>query len=211
MSYRTLPYAAGETPEEPLTVDEARAHCEATRYGDSDADPVDDAMFAAWITAAREYCEDFLGLALVPKQIEFALDAFPATLNRRQQPIEFPVAPVREVVSLGTGDPETTDHETVDENTYVLDVFSVPPALRSLGSWPSATASPNNVRVRAWVGYGVDSDGGEPVPKVILQAMKLMVGHFYANREDSIDVSLQSIPNGAMDLMRPRRIRKGFA
>jgi len=217
MSYRTLPYAPGETPDEPISLEEARQHCEALAYGDSDIDPLTDAQFEAWITAAREYCEDFLGLALVPKEIEWALDAFPRSDIRwlgcggRDSAIEFPVWPVRELVFVGTGDPLTTDFVQLDAEGYLLDEFAFPPSVRPIGSWPTYSASPNNVRIRALVGYGVDSDGGEEVPKVIRQAMLLMVGHFYANREDSIDVALQSIPNGAMDLMRPRRVRKGMS
>lgn len=210
MSYRTLPNPDG-APDEPVTVDAARAHCEAMRYGDSDVDPIDDSMFEAWIVAAREFCENFLGLALVPKLVEFALDRFPPTVNRASFGIEFPVGPAREIVFVGTGEPDTSDFVALDAESYVLDDFGVPPSIRPLSGWPSVASSPNNVRVRAWVGYGVDSDEGTEVPKVIRQAMLLMVGHFYANREDSTDAALQSIPNGAMDLMRPLRIRKGMA
>lgn len=216
MSYKVIAYPDGAEPVEPISVEEARAHCEAIRYGESDVDPLDDEKFEAWITAAREYCEDFLGLALVPKEIEWAYDSFPAGrcglgVAPRDTALDFPVWPVRGLVFVGTGDPQTTDFTELDSEGYVLDDFGFPPNVRAVGSWPSLTASPNNVRVRALVGFGADSDGGEPVPKVIRQAMLLMVGHFYANREDSIDVALQSIPNGAMDLMRPRRVRKGMA
>jgi hypothetical protein len=63
--------------EEPVTIDEARGQCEATAYGDSEVDPIDDAKFAIWIAAAREHCENFLGLSLAPKVLQAAYGAFP--------------------------------------------------------------------------------------------------------------------------------------
>ena len=70
---------AGATVE-PLTVAECRAHLEAQAYEDSDVDPIDDAMIDGWLAAAREHCENFLGLSLATRTLEIALDSFPTTL-----------------------------------------------------------------------------------------------------------------------------------
>ena len=63
--------------EEPITVDDARAHLEAARYGDTELDATDDAMIESWIQSAREHCEDYLGLSLAVRTLEIALDEFP--------------------------------------------------------------------------------------------------------------------------------------
>ena len=67
---------------EPITLEQARAHLEAASYGDSDGDPIDeldDLMIMGLVAAAREHCEDFLGLSLSPRVLEIALDNFPST------------------------------------------------------------------------------------------------------------------------------------
>jgi hypothetical protein len=59
---------------EPLTIDECRAHLEAQRYDDTTIDDADDAMIGGLLAAAREHCEQFLGLSLAPCTLEIALD-----------------------------------------------------------------------------------------------------------------------------------------
>ncbi len=230
------PKVINAATEEPVSIAEARAHLEAQAYEDTDVDPIDDAMIEAWLGAAREHCEAFLGLSLATKTLEVALDAFPAAsinvfLQRRPSStaIDLPGGPVRAIISITVPPPDvewTSDDVdsdalsdapiwadgTVNPDLYILDDYRSPNQVRPVASsWPSVAAAPNAVKVRYLAGYGVDSDGGEPIPKALRAAILLILGHLYENRTDSTEKAMTSIPNGAEALMRPLRVRLGMA
>ena len=194
---------------EPLTLAEARLQCRVDAIDDLDSDGngthPDDDLIEMLITAAREHCEQFLGVSLVPKTLELALDEFPTDDDGI---IELPQGPVNAIVSVTAG--ASSDAE-MDADDYVLDDFSVPNRLIPATVWPTVTASVNTIRIIYTVGYdGPNSSDGPTIPKTVLQAMKLLVSDWYKHREDT-DVQEMSIPNGAMSLLRAHRIRTGFA
>lgn len=220
------PIVIEQPTEEPITVADARAHCEAAAYEDSDVDPQDDTMFEGWIAAAREHCEDYLGLSLATKTLEVALDSWPTVRADGGTAIYLPGGPVREIVSVfvpaldedATSDDVDSD-ELHDETVYADG--QVHPSVYSLDAhrsriypvtaWPSVTTATNAVRIRYLAGYGVDSDGGEALPKVIRAAMLLVIGHLYANRESTTEKAMATLPMGVESLLRPRRVRLGMA
>jgi uncharacterized phiE125 gp8 family phage protein len=188
---------------EPISIEECRAQIEAHSYGDSDVDPIDDTMIEGWLAAAREYCEDFLGLSLTTRILEVALDNFPTSTSTGGLPIELPMGPVRDVISFAWSDDSDGELDAAD---FVLDDYSRPSRVTPVAAaWPSITAATNVVKIRYLAGYGVDSDGGEALPKVLRQSILLMLGFFYLNREDT------SLETAARALMRPRRVRLGMA
>lgn len=211
---------------EPVTIAEARAHVEAQAYDDTDVDPIDDAMLDGWIAAAREYCENFLGLSLATRTLEIAMDAFPTSTDGTA--IDLPMGPVREIVSVFvpaetgyTSDDVDSDSAAdadifadgqVNPDLYVLDDYRRPHQLKPVAAaWPSITAATNAVKVRYLAGYGVDSDGGEVLPKSIRAGLLLVLGHLYANREASTEQALSTIPLGVESLLRPHRVLLGMA
>lgn len=220
------PIVIEQPAAEPITVAEARAHCEAPAYEDSDVDPQDDTMFEGWIAAAREHCEDYLGLSLATKVLEVALDSWPTVRADGGVAIDLPGGPVREIVSVYVPAPDedaTSDDVDSDElhdetvyadgqihpSVYALDAHRS--RIYPVAAWPSVTTATNAVRIRYLAGYGVDSDGGEALPKVIRAAMLLVVGHLYANRESTTDKAMATLPMGVESLLRPRRVRLGMA
>lgn len=209
---------------EPITIEECRSHLEAQRYGDSDDDPIDaadDMMILGWLAAAREHCEDFLGLSLTPRVLEVALDAFPTERADRRTWIELPMGPVSEILSITTPPTATSDTDGYGTDgsdngellpdAYVLDTFASPARVWPAASWPSITRSKNAVRIRYVAGYDIDSDGRSMIPKTIRAAILLILGHLYSQREETTEKALASIPTGAEALMRPRRVRLGMA
>ena len=227
MTHRT-PKVISVEGAEPVTVEEARVHLEAQPYDDTDVDPTDDVMIEAWIVAAREYCEKFTGLSLVTKTLEIALDSFPLSTDVGGVGIELPDGPVRSVVQVMTPPPATEyDSSDVDSDMladeavwadgqvnpdeYVLDDYRRPAQIKPVTAWPAITAATNAVKIRYLAGYGVDSDGGEALPKMIRAALLLVLGHLYANREASTDAALATIPLGVESLLRPHRVRLGMA
>jgi uncharacterized phiE125 gp8 family phage protein len=190
-----------EGPEsEPITTAEARVHLEAQAYEDSDVDPLDDAMIEAMLAAAREACEDFLGLSLATKTLEIALDTFPDD----GEAVDLPGGPVREIQSVNWGDDSDQELDLAD---FVLDNYRFPNQLRTTATsgWTAVTSYPNVIKVRYLAGYGVDSDGGEALPKVLRQAILVELTNLYENRGDA------PLSSAAEALMRPRRVRLGVA
>lgn len=191
---------------EPVTVDEARAHIEHAVYDDSDVDPTDDAMIEGFISAAREHCEQFLGLTLARKTLEVGLSEYPDDSD----PIELPFGPVVELLSITTG--AGSDDAVWSAEDFQLDDHSSPARLYPVEPWPTVTAAyPNLIRVRYLAGYGVDSDGGQVLPKVVKAAILLMIGHFWKNREATVDKAMAELPLGVESLLRPLRVRLGMS
>jgi len=209
--------------EEPITVEEARAHLEAPAYEDSDVDPIDDTMIEGWLGAAREMCEQFLGLSLAPQTLEIALDSFPTMTADGFTWIELPMGPVQEIVEImtpaadgfdtddvdsdaGAGEPIYADGQ-VNPDVYALDNYIAPARVvpvPSTSAWPVITASTNAVKVRYVAGYG---DGGLPLPRSVRAAILVVLAHLYANRGDeAVD-----LPPTAEALLRPLRVRMGMA
>lgn len=187
-----------EPTEEPVTIDECRAHLEFPYYDDSDVDPVDDEAIMGKLADAREYCEDFTGLYIARRVVEIALDSYPTGA------IVLPFAPVVEIVSFEAAG------EAVDADLYTLDDYSKPPRLVPVTSWGSVTTATNTIKIRCRVGYADDTDG-PPLPRPIRAAMLLMLGHLWANREASTEKAMETLPVGVDAMLRPKRIRLGMA
>lgn len=213
-----IPKVITPPDQEPISLEEARAHLESVPYGDSDDDPVDEVdntMIMRWLAAAREHCEDFLGLSLTPRVLEIALDRFPTTRLDGRTYIELPMGPVTEILSItipdASGDSDDTDADPVDEATYLLDDFSDPPRLVSVAGWPAMTTGTNAIRIRYAAGYAIDSDGVSAMPAKFRAAILLVLGHLFAHREENTEKALASLPLGVEALLRPRRILLGMA
>lgn len=209
--------------EEPISIEEARAQIEAAPYEDSDVDPIDDTMITGWLGAAREMCEQFLGLSLAPQTLEIALDAFPTVLADGNAAVELPMGPVRSVIQIMTpaeidytSDDVTSDEDAdaavyadgeVNPDQYILDDYSLPARVVPVTGWPTITMATNAIKVRYLAGYGVDSEGGEAMPKAARAAILVTLAHLYANRGDEA----AELPPTAEALLRPLRVRLGMA
>jgi uncharacterized phiE125 gp8 family phage protein len=208
---------------EPITTEEARAHLEAPAYEDSDVDPIDDTMIEGWLGAAREMCEQFLGLSLATQTLEIALDAWPTVAADGTTAINLPMGPVRQILQIMTPAVDGFTSDDVDSDSaadvavfadgevnpdqYSLDDYSKPERAYPITSWPTITAATNAIKIRYLAGYGVESDGGEAMPRAARAAILVTLAHLYAHRGDE-DAQL---PPTAEALLRPLRVRLGMA
>lgn len=209
---------------EQISVAEAAMHCriDAYEFGGSPPEFEEATWLEAAITAAREYCEGYTGLALVPQIFELAVNGFPtATTGSVDWPqygggpgIDLHVAPVVAVQTV-----RYTDSDGATQTTYgadwLLDDFSRPGVLHLSygGTWPTARAIPNAVRITFDAGYALPGDSpSEPsIPKSIRQAMLLVIGHMYEHREAVSDKAMREIELGVLPLLERWRIRTGMA
>jgi len=137
----------------------------------------EDSLLSMLITVAREYCEGFTGLALATQTLEAMLDDFPA-----HNYIKLPKSPIQSVTSIKYKDSEGTETTMTATTDYLVDTDSiVGRVILPYGKlWPSFTPYPDNaVRIRYIAGYYASN----LIPTSIKQAMLLLVGHWYVNRE----------------------------
>lgn len=160
---------------EPVTLSEAKEHLRV------DIDD-DDALITGLITAAREYIETICRprLALTTQTWQYIADGWPGsdTLELRPYPLQS-VASIKYVSDGGVED-------IFGSANYVVDASSQPGRLRLKGTstWPSAPLRElNGLTVEFVAGYG---DDGSSVPTPLRQALLLLVGQWYENREPQI-------------------------
>lgn len=170
MQYRSLTRATPPAVE-PVTVSEAKAHL---RVDVSD----DDAYIATLITAAREWCEQYLDRTLIDTQWTMRLDSFPYEIELPRPPIASAGTATAVTLTYTLGDDSTA---TLSSTQYRVDRNSTPGVVRQLraGTWPANLDDYNAVAVTWWAGYGAS---GTSVPAAIRHAILMLVAHWYENR-----------------------------
>jgi len=156
----------------------AVAACEfAVSMVKSASTSVEDDLLNSFITAARQYCENFQNRSYISQTWELWLDAFPI-----QNFIKIPLPPLQAIgVSVKYYDINDTE-APFNPSNYFVDTKSEPGwvVLNTGCLWPSTTLRPaNGVCVEFIAGYGVAT----AVPKKVKQAMLLLISHWYENRE----------------------------
>jgi len=173
---------------EPVTLAEAKMN---SRISVSE----DDALVEAMITTAREWAEMFTRRAFITQTITWSMDGFPAC------GIFFvPRPPLQSVTSVKYYDIDGVQ-QTISSGDYQVDTLSAPGRVAEEPdySWPSVEAERlNAVEMIYPAGYG---DAASDVPERAKQAIKLLVGHWYENREDTVEKMLRNIPKGAEYLL----------
>ena len=197
MQYRSL---TRQTPPavEPVTVAEAKAHL---RVDVSD----DDTYIGTLITAAREWCEQYLDRTLVNTQWVMRFDSFPPDGT---QDIELPRPPMSlagttTAVSL-TFTSETGGTQAYSTSSFRVDRNSTPGAVKTLygQTWPPHLMDDNAVSVTWWAGYG---SAGSSVPAAVRHAILMVVGILYEKRAAAESGSLNEVPFGVKSLLDSQR------
>lgn len=178
---------------EPVTVEEAKSQClidaDITKF---------DADLADWIKAARELAEEYTKRSFIEQVWVYSAPAFPADCSWDGAAIELPRGPVIRVNSVTYLDNDGNRQAVTDAYLPVLD--DEPPRLFPPynSAWPSGRAQQGAVQIEYVAGYPsagspVDAEG---VPARAKQAIKLLVGHWFACREAGAPVVLNEIPYG---------------
>jgi uncharacterized phiE125 gp8 family phage protein len=181
---------------EPVTLAEAKLHL---RVDHAD----EDTLITQHIKAARISLEQECRRAFITQTLELRLNAFPA------RSFVLPRPPLQAVTAIKYVDKDGVE-TTVSSTTYGVDTNAEPGIvyLKSDYYWPSVTLLPvGGFRVTYTAGWAAAAN----VPDTIKNAILLMVGTFYENREEVvISAGLTRIALLAVDrLIASERIR-GF-
>lgn len=162
----------------------------------------DDAYIASLVKMAVEFLDGRdgrLGRALITQDWKLSVPCFDDYSR-----IHIPLPPLQSVEEIQYYDLEETLH-TADLADF--DVFKahdwayiVP---KTGKAWPGVASRPDAYQITFKAGFG---DAASDIPLTVIQAIKLLVGHWYENREETTDIALVSIPLGAEALLARHRI-----
>ena len=212
---------------EPLTLDEAKLHLRVTTDDDDD-------HISRCISAARQHAEVFLNRALLTTTFRLRADSFPdlpnATLkyftptysvesylaraiSLMSGPIYVPRPPFQSVVSFTFVDPNgvTQNLPVFDGNfptdqtyAYVLDSDAEPARIAPAYQlpWPVTLAQQGVVNLTWKAGY----TSVALIPQTIMQAMLMLISHFYENREPYSEKPLSPVALAGEALLWDERV-----
>lgn len=161
----------------------ANAACEFSIDAIIDSgDTSEDTQISAWISAAREYGEDYTGHAFAPQTIDLYLDDFPD-----DDKIIWPFGPLTSVTSIKYKNSAGTETTMTVTTQYLVDSDTMPGKifLPYNESWPDFAPYPYNaVTIRAVCGY--TGATYYIIPKQYKQAMLMHIGYMYKYRDHEI-------------------------
>lgn len=193
----------------PISVTDLKAHL---RLDGLPADTTQDALLGLYIKAAVEHIETSYGIALFQQtwtaKIDWGLSAGISPAYSANLPcwmtddeIELPMPPVISVTSIKYFDNDGVE-QTMSTSIYQVDTFARPGRILRVynQSWPDIRPDRLAVTI-VWVAGYADA---AHVPENIKHAIKLLCGHWYANRENVVvGTVVNEMPDAAAALLAP--------
>jgi uncharacterized phiE125 gp8 family phage protein len=178
---------------EPMTLTEAKNFLRV----DLDDDNI---YIGSLITSAREYCESVTMRALGTQKFELVLDDFPSIKDF----IEIPRAPLQKVDTAQYRN-SFGEIKDIDPATILFDYDSEPGriVLAYNRFWPIFIPYPAGAVI---INYTAGYTALNPMPIGIKQAMFLLIGQWYTNREPMVDRRLTELKYSVDSLLAPYRV-----
>jgi uncharacterized phiE125 gp8 family phage protein len=160
------PEITAAATSQPVSLDEAKAHL---RVDSAD----EDALIEALVEAAQAHVEQYTGLYLAEQTVKLRAWGFDLGASR------LPAGPVSEVTSITYTDIDGTV-QTLSPDLYVAILYGLSPMISPAWGqcWPAHRCFPGSVVVTVTAGFADDE-----CPAPIRQAILMIVGDLYANRE----------------------------
>lgn len=162
----------------------------------------DDTYLDALVAAATVQAKKRTGLSLITESMTVRFDDFPRNCHRNQ--IVLPVGPIQSVTALKYLDTAGVE-QTLSASLYSADIYSIPPRIYPAYGylWPIPQCIQNAVRIELVAGYG---NAASDVPPGIVHAIKLLVGHWFRNRESVVVAeSVAKLPDAVEMLLDAER------
>lgn len=178
---------------EPLVPQEAIDHLRL------EASTSEDALLAAWVTAAREVVEHRTQRSLLTQTWELTLEGFPCG-----RVIHLPRPPLKSVTSITYVDTAGAS-QTLATSAYQVDTTGIVGRIRPAYAtpWPPTRCQFNAVTIRFVAGYGDPA----AVPAALKAAMQLLLANWYENREAVITGTIATqLPLGVEALLDPYQV-----
>ena len=175
---------------EPVSIQEAKKQCNVEESFNDD-----DQFILHLITSAREWCEQYQGRAYIPTNCIALFDEFD------DDELVLPIGPVISITSVNYRDTAGVWQE-LDASAYDVNNYVTPGAITPVWgtSWPSTGPKSNAVRVEYIAGYE------SRLPVRFKQAMLLLIGWWYRNREAIGDIKGSPLAFSVASLLDPDRV-----
>lgn len=149
------------------------------------------------IKNARDIVEQYTSRTLMLQTVEKSFDCFPDAYSTRG--LELESAPVESVEAITYLDTDGSEQTWDGEDYRVIvrqDITVITPKNRT--AFPTTYVEADAVTVEYKLGY----PSADEVPGAFIQAMLLIIGKMYENREDSI----KNMPSTSETLLSPYKI-----
>lgn len=158
---------------------------------------VDNSLIESLITTARIVCENEMRRAMLTQTWELGLDVFPC-----RDYIRLPLPPLQSVEDFvykdSNGDEQTFEDYEVDDSSTPGRVFLKPSAV-----WPSDLYSRSAIKITFVAGY----ETPEEMPEAWVHAIRMLIAHFYENREAvNIGSIVNELPFAVNALLSPYKV-----
>lgn len=175
---------------EPLSVSDAKSYLRV-ETGD------DDVLIASLIAAARSHVEAMGRCALLTQSWRLVLDNWPP--DGRIKP---KLSPLSAITAARVYDEAGTGH-AIDPENFVLDAAHNVIAVRAC-SLPQPGRGVGGIEIDVVAGFG---DSGSDVPQALMQALRMLVAHWYDNRGlIAIGASIAVMPPSVNALIASHRV-----
>lgn len=173
----------------PVTLAEIKRHLRVTTDDD-------DSLLTDYIASATEYCEDQVpgARSFMSQTWDWKIHFFPGDSFEVPRP---PLQSLTHIKYYATN--SSTGTTTLSSTNYLVHIPTNMPGQIELhpevGAWPSVADRADAVQVRLISGWTI-------APNQVKQAVKLLVGHWYSNREDVLVGTISApIPHGVTALL----------
>lgn len=181
--------AVGVAPEATL---EAMLSLESLRLHLRLDSEEEDAQLVALRAAAVGHLES-LGIVTVARQWQIAYPGFAV-------PPQLPLGPVLSVDSVLYTDVAGVE-QALAADAWSASLACDPAVILPAGAWPDTAPRPDAVRVLFTAG-----SAGDAVPAQLVQALRLLIAHWFENREASVvAVQAMRLPFGVTAMIAPYR------
>jgi len=162
---------------EPVTLEEAKLHLRVDGTEE-------DSLISILIQLGREYVETYTGRPLITQSWKMILDGF-------YSPMQLYKLPIQEVVSVTYAD-TAGDVQTLSTDIYktVFTDYDSYIEVKDGQSFPETLSESAVVEINTTAGYGLTAD---TVPAGLKNAILLLVGSYYQNRETIYFASIGTV------------------
>lgn len=166
----------------------------------------EDDLIAAYIVAARQWCEAYVSRPLTATAVTYrlSLDEFCDKRYYHKGVIYFPVAPVLATTGISYLPSDGSNSTTWASSDYTFDTNSEPARLAPIygAVYPDTLSQLNAITIPFTAGYTTTAD----VPQGCRAAIKMLAAELYENRENIVTGTIVAeVPFGVKALLDPHR------
>lgn len=204
---------------EPVSLTDAKAYLHI-----DPSDTSNDSLVSSLITAARRVAEDFTRLCFISQQWEMWADRFPNAAKANDQwwdgtrqgsivdlygaqgNIKLLKSPLISVQNIFYWDLTDTQNP-MDLSITQIDTAGLPGRifLKFGQIWPVGVRPINGVQIQFTAGFGTTA---ADVPPAVVQAIKILVAHYFENREPVLEGRALETPLSVRQILQPYRVAR---